>query len=98
MDLTLGVLLGTGLAATVAAAWIVIRSPRTAPRPRAVGMQSALHAATSTLPHLRRGLTPRTAQDAVPHVRAVAGGAAIALADPRAVLAIDGEGREQVRP
>jgi two-component system LytT family sensor kinase len=61
-------------------------------------MQSALHAATSTLPHLRRGLTPRTAQDAVPHLRALTGAAAIALADTRAVLAIDGEGREQVRP
>src|ERR1700694_1386788 len=98
MDLTVGVLFATGLAAIVAAAWIFIRSPRTAPRPRAVGMQSALHAATSTLPHLRRGLTPRTAEDAVPHLRALTGAAAIALADTRAVLAIDGEGREQVRP
>jgi two-component system LytT family sensor kinase len=61
-------------------------------------MQSALHAATSTLPHLRRGLSPRTAEDAVPHLRALTGAAAIALADTRAVLAIDGEGREQVRP
>ena len=61
-------------------------------------MQSALHAATSTLPHLRRGLSPRTAEQAVPHLRALTGAAAIALADTRAVLAIDGEGREQVRP
>ena len=61
-------------------------------------MQSALHAAYSTLPHLRRGLTPRTAEQAVPHLRALTGAAAIALADTRAVLAIDGEGREQVRP
>ncbi len=61
-------------------------------------MQSALHAATSTLPHLRRGLHSRTAAEAVPHLRALTGAAAIALADTRAVLAIDGEGREQVRP
>ncbi len=61
-------------------------------------MQSALHAATATLPHLRRGLKPRTAEDAVPHLRALTGAAAIALADTQAVLAIDGEGREQVRP
>ena len=61
-------------------------------------MQSALHAATSTLPHLRRGLHPRSAERAVPHLRALTGAAAIALADTRAVLAIDGEGREQVRP
>jgi two-component system LytT family sensor kinase len=61
-------------------------------------MQSALHAATSTLPYLRRGLTAHTAEEAVPHLRALTGAAAVALADTRAVLAIDGEGREQVRP
>jgi two-component system LytT family sensor kinase len=61
-------------------------------------MQSALHAATATLPHLRSGLTTRSAEQAVPHLRALTGSAAIALADTRAVLAIDGEGREQVRP
>jgi two-component system LytT family sensor kinase len=61
-------------------------------------MQSALHAATATLPHLRRGLSSRSAERAVPHLRALTGAAAIALADTHAVLAIDGEGREQVRP
>jgi len=61
-------------------------------------MQSALHAATSTLPHLRRGLHSRSAAQAVPHLRALTGAAAVALADTRTVLAIDGEGREQVRP
>lgn len=61
-------------------------------------MQSALHAATSTLPHLRRGLAARSAEQAAPHLRALTGAAAVALADTRAVLAIDGEGREQVRP
>lgn len=61
-------------------------------------MQAALHAATSTLPHLRRGLHSRSASDAVPHLRALTGAAAVALADTRTVLAIDGEGREQVRP
>ena len=61
-------------------------------------MQSALHAATSTLPHLRSGLHSRSAAGAVPHLRALTGAAAIALADTRTVLAIEGEGREQVRP
>ena len=61
-------------------------------------MQSALHAATSTLPHLRRGLSTRTAEHAVPHLRELTGAAAIALADTQAVLSIEGEGREQVRP
>ena len=61
-------------------------------------MQAALHAASATLPHLRRGLNGRTAEHAVPHLQALTGAAAIALADTRAVLAIEGEGREQVRP
>ncbi len=98
MYLALGVLLGTGLAAIVFALWRVLRAPRAARTPKAAGMQSALHAATATLPHLRRGLKPRTAEQAAPHLRALTGAAAIALADTQAVLAIDGEGREQVRP
>jgi two-component system, LytTR family, sensor kinase len=98
MSLALGALLGIGLAAILVVAWMSTRAPRTSSTPEAVGMQSALHAATSTLPHLRRGLTPRTAELAVPHLLALTGAAAIALADTRAVLAIEGEGREQVRP
>jgi two-component system, LytTR family, sensor kinase len=98
MDLALGALLGIGLAAVVATAWRLIRAPRAVRTPEAAGMQSALHAATATLPHLRRGLNLRTAEEAVPHLRALTGAAAIALADTRAVVAIDGDGREQVRP
>src|SRR5436309_3879234 len=97
MELALGVLLGAGLAAILVVLWRTARASRSADLP-ATGMQSALHAATSTLPHLRCGLTARTAELAVPHLRALTGAAAIALADTRAVLAIDGEGREQVRP
>lgn len=97
MVLALGVLLGIGLAAIVIAAWRVARARRSEGIPQAA-MQAALHAAISTLPHLRRGLTARTAERAVPHLRALTGAAAVALADTSAVLAIDGEGREQVRP
>jgi two-component system LytT family sensor kinase len=97
MELALGVLLGAGLAAILVVWWRATRASRAADLP-ASGMQSALHAATSTLPYLRRGLTPRSAELAVPHLRALTGAAAIALADTRAVLAIEGEGREQVRP
>ena len=74
---------------------------RAGPRIRApaTGIQSALHAATATLPHLRRGLdVDLRDRCALPHLRTLTGAAAIALADTRAVLAIDGEGREQVRP
>jgi two-component system LytT family sensor kinase len=98
MDLALGVLLGIGLAAVLATAWRVLRAPRAARTPEASGMQSALHAATATLPQLRGGLNSISASRAVPHLRALTGAAAIALADTRAVLAIVGEGREQVRP
>jgi len=97
MDLALGAVLGIGIAAALAAVWRAMRGTRRAGLPEDA-MQSALHAATSTLPHLRRGLNSRTAERAVPHLRALTGAAAIALADRRAVLAIEGEGREQVRP
>jgi two-component system, LytTR family, sensor kinase len=98
MDFAIGILLGVGLALIMAAAWPVIKARRSRREPEAEGMQSALHAATATLPHLRRGLNSRSAEKAVPHLRALTGAAAIALADTRAVLAIEGEGREQVRP
>ena len=92
MDLALGVLLGTALAAAIATAGRVLRAPRAARTPEASGMQSALHAATATLPHLRSGLSPHSAARAVPHLQALTGAAAIALADTRAVLAIVGDG------
>src|SRR5947209_2674589 len=97
MDVIVGVLVGLGIAVILAMAWRS-HTRRGDHTPEAQGMQSALHAASATLPHLRRGLTTGPAEQAVPHLRALTGAAAIALADTRAVLAIDGEGREQVRP
>jgi two-component system LytT family sensor kinase len=97
MEFALGVLLGAGLGAIFLVAWRAHRARR-AGGAEAAAMQSALHAATSTLPYLRRGLSTRSAQRSVPHLQALTGAAAIALADSRAVLAIEGEGREQVRP
>ena len=96
--IVLGVLLGAGLATAVAVGWMLIHAPRAARTPETQGMQSALHAATATLPHLRRGLNPSSAASAVPHLRELTGAASVALADTRTVLAIDGEGGEQVRP
>jgi two-component system LytT family sensor kinase len=98
MELLLGVLLAIGATAVVTVVLRLQRARRMPSSPEALGMQSALHAATSTLPYLRRGLHSRSASDAVPHLRALTGAAAIALADTQSVLAIDGEGREQVRP
>ena len=99
MSFLVGVLLGIGLTIV----WFAVRARTRAlsaqeGEPAAAAMQSALHAAVTTLPHLRRGLNSVTAERAVPHLRALTGAAAVALADTQRVLAIDGEGREQVRP
>jgi two-component system LytT family sensor kinase len=101
MSIATGVLIGFFLATGVRLIWLAARNRRRDPERRnekARGMQSALHAATATLPHLRRGLDVASATAALPHLRRLTGAAAIALADTRAVLAIEGEGREQVRP
>jgi two-component system LytT family sensor kinase len=108
MNVADGVLIGLVLALGLRLIWSAARTGRPSlswpfgrvtPDPgEAHGMQSALHAATATLPHLRRGLDVGSATEALPHLRALTGAAAIALADTDTVLAIDGEGREQVRP
>jgi two-component system LytT family sensor kinase len=98
MSVVLGVLLGAGLATAIGIVWTLFHAPRAARTPAWLGMQSALHAASSTLPHLRRGLTAASAQQAVGHLCALTGAASIALADTQAVLAIEGDGSEQVRP
>ncbi len=98
MSVVLGVLAGTGLAAAIGVWWLLVHAPHAARTPETLGMQSALHAATATLPHLRRGLGPTSAAHAVPYLRELTGAASVALADTRTVLAIDGEGGEQVRP
>jgi two-component system, LytTR family, sensor kinase len=98
MSVVLGVLLGAGLATSVAVWWTLVHARHAARTPETLGMQSALHAASATLPHLRRGLGPSSAARAVPHLRELMGAASVALADTHTVLAIDGEGGEQVRP
>ena len=73
MDLALGVVLGIGIAAALAAVWRAVRGPRMRGIPEEA-MQAALHAATATLPHLRKGLNSRNAEQ---------GGAAPPCADRR---------------
>src|ERR1700742_4497875 len=98
MSVVVGVLLGAALATVIGIGWALIRAPRAARTPAALGMQRAPHAAPATLPHLRRGLSPSSAEQAVPHLLKLTGAASVALADTHAVLAIEGEGCEQVRP
>lgn len=91
MQLFLGMLLGVLLTVSAAAAWRLWRAPRQMLSPEAEAMQAALHAATATLPHLRRGLTAQTAAKAAPHLRALTQATGVALADEEVVLAVDGD-------
>jgi two-component system, LytTR family, sensor kinase len=90
VDVALGVLLGLALAASLAAGWRLVRAPRVQD-PSSSAMQGAVHAATSLLPHLRRGLAAGSAA-AAPHLRTLTGASAIALADGERLLAFDGLG------
>jgi two-component system LytT family sensor kinase len=92
MDVVLGVLLGLGLAASLAAGYRLLAGPRRVLDPEARAAQAALHAVTATLPHLRQGLAEPHAAKAAPHLRALVGAEALALADRDAVLAFTGAG------
>ncbi len=96
MDVALGVVLGLALAASIAAGWRLVRAPRVQD-PSSSAMQGAVHAATSLLPHLRRGLDAGSAS-AAPHLRTLTGAGAVALADGERLLAFDGLGAGHHRP
>jgi len=97
VDVALGVLLGLTLAASLAAGWRLVRAPRVQD-PSSSAMQSAVHATTSLLPHLRRGLGAGSAPPAAPHLRMLTGASAVALADTEQLLAFDGAGSGHHRP
>jgi two-component system, LytTR family, sensor kinase len=92
VDVALGVVLGLALAASLAAGWRLVRAPRVQD-PSSSAMQGAVHAATSLLPDLRRGLEAGSAA-AAPHLRTLTGANAIALADDERLLAFDGLGED----
>jgi two-component system, LytTR family, sensor kinase len=97
VDVALGVLLGLALAASLVAGRRLVRAPRVID-PTGSAMQSAVHATTSLLPHLRRGLGPGSAPPAAPHLRILTGASAVALADAERLLAFDGAGGDHHRP
>jgi two-component system, LytTR family, sensor kinase len=97
VDVALGVVLGLALAASLAAGWRLVRAPRVQD-PSSSAMQSAVHAATSLLPHLRRGLGADSAPPATPLLRMLTGATAVALADAERLLAFDGAGSGHHRP
>ena len=92
MEIALGVAFGAVVAASLWAASRFIASPGRVVSDEGQAMRAALHAATATLPHLRRGLAQGTAAKAVPHLRALTQSTALALADRETLLALDGPG------
>jgi two-component system, LytTR family, sensor kinase len=92
VEIGLGVVFGAVVAASLWAASRFIASPGKVLSEEGQAMRAGLHAATATLPHLRRGLGQATAAKAVPHLRALTQGIAFALADRETLLAIDGPG------
>src|SRR3954454_4173629 len=92
MDGALGFLVGLAVAASIVAALRLARAPRRILSPEAQAMQAALHAATATLPSLRRGLDRDAARQAVPHLLTLTQGAAVALVTHEEVLAFAGAG------
>lgn len=90
MSVVLGMLLGMVLAASVVAAWRLAVAPRRVLSPERETMRRALHHATATLPHLRRGLDAASAGKAAGHLRVLTQAAAVAVTDGERVLALDG--------
>jgi len=97
LDVALGVLLGMVLTASLGASWRFLAAPRRVVDPEGSAMQGAVHAATSLLPELRRGLTAETAGAAGPHLRRLVGAPAVALADRAELLAFAGAGADHHR-
>jgi two-component system LytT family sensor kinase len=93
VEVVLGVLLGWAIAASLVAAVRLLRPPPVISSERRA-MQEALHAATVTLPQLRRGLSPDSAAKTVVHLRTLTQAAAVALADRDRVLAFEGAGSD----
>ena len=92
MEPALAVLLVLAITASAFGAWRLLSAPRRVLRPESEAMRSALHHATATLPHLRRGLDGPSARKAAPHLRALTQAAALAITGGESVLAVDGAG------
>ena len=86
-------LVGWATAASALAALRLIRPPRVISSEQRA-MQEALHAATATLPHLRRGLSVQSAARTVGHLRTLIQAPGVALVDHERVLGVSGEGFE----
>jgi two-component system LytT family sensor kinase len=90
--LLLGMALGAALTASLLALSRLVRHPRRLLAPGDEATRAALHHVAAMLPDLRRGLTVRSAQRAVAHVRALAQAPTVVLLDREQVLARAGSG------
>ncbi|HVV58738.1 MAG TPA: histidine kinase [Gaiellaceae bacterium] len=93
MDVVYGLLLGLALASSAVAA-IRFAQPHRVMSPQGDAMQAALHAASATLPHLRRGLSRTSAAKAAPHLLTLVQAQSVAIADNDEVLAFAGAGED----
>jgi two-component system, LytTR family, sensor kinase len=94
MSVALGMVLGMVIAASLGAAWRLASGRGRVVAPEAEAMKAAVHAATSLLPPLRRGLTEETARPVARALRVLTGAPAIALAAGEELLAFDGPGAD----
>jgi two-component system LytT family sensor kinase len=94
MDVALGMVLGMVVAVSLGAGWRLVFMRGRVLAPEAAAMQAAVHAATSLLPPLRRGLTPETARPAAGALLVLTGAEAVALAADGRLLAFDGAGSD----
>jgi two-component system LytT family sensor kinase len=97
VEVIIGVLLGWAIAASIVAAVRLLRPPRVISG-EVRAMQTALHAATATLPHLRKGLSTESAAKAIVHLLTLTQAAAVALGDREQVLAFEGLGDDHHHP
>jgi two-component system LytT family sensor kinase len=93
MDVLLGVALGVLLTASVGAVWVRTRRTDAAlGGPDDQATYATLHTASLAAPALRSGLSAEGAAGALPHVRALLGGAPAALTDSAVLVAESGGG------
>jgi two-component system LytT family sensor kinase len=97
LDVILGVLLGWVTAAALLAAHRLLRASHRIIAPECETMRIAVHAATATLPHLRRGLTREAATRSIEHLQTLVQAPAIALVADGTVLASAGLPRYALR-
>jgi len=82
--------LGSFITASAFAGWRLLSTTTRVVSPESDAMRAAVHAATSTLPHLRTGLTRESAARSIAHLHALSQAAAVAIAGENEILATAG--------